>query len=1135
MNTSWILALPLLSSMAFAQSAKLELGKPLAQIQLEAVRGFNLGNMMNIIENRKALLELQPAIVRFPAGNVGDDQDLNASSLKIFSINLKLLEKNGVPPQVIMQTRAFQGARGNGKNQAEDAANAARLALANNIRVDYWSVGNEPNLYAVTRGDKSWTAEKYCQTFKAHRAAILAVQPNAKFAGPSTTGDAVFLENFVRLCGDQIDVLTWHVYPTDGRATDEAAIASIARVDIEREQYITLWKDPVKNPLAFAKPIEFGLTEYGLSYRTESARHIGDQLAGLWAAETTLRMAQAGATLNTYFALQGIGPHGTLDISGVPTATYYAFRHLTHFVGQAFEVRSDNPQLWLHAAQLENRLTIIASNTSTTTQTLESTIAGWELIGVKGFTNATVQKEAPDIALATKANLALPARSFWRLVYRKAVTATKPLVNLATVWREGNFRAPPEPEFKTANLAAPYATNTWWGSVLWEKFSGALMAHPLALQATAKGMALNYPKLEVNEDGFSTPFAPDITVGLQGKQFLDTRVDAASDFLVSVVSQAGQSKLTSTFGHGVPFAWFTTSGAPLSISFTQNPEIWARSCQEVPCDTLGLRVAGRDYVLFTSLGAQWQGIGVSRAVTGSTLVVAALPEEAQQNPTLRLQATAFLYLHKEKPVDSNVSWQWQRSSAMVETTHRLETVASQPTIMGLYPHQWKNSQMPLTSWSYISARGQIKLATTNSFTTRTAYTGILPNLPLTTNSTARESVRTALLAFVERKRFFPLAPESVRITDAYTDARNFGRLSQALEIANQLGETSAVQTLLTALKERLDEWFDPAPPHALLWDGRWGTLIPVPASHGADYQLNDHHFNFGYFLQAAASVATQDPIWLEKHRTLLDVIAREIAAPSNDPSFTKTRNFDAYAGHSWASGDSRGQMRGANQESSSEAINAWAGLIRYAEVSGNDLLLERAVGMYTLETNAVWQYWFAAGQNFPSAFTPSAIGILWGDGGQYGTWWTGSKGAIHLINALPLTGASLYLARKPNFIAENFANFKQQRYWNDLAAMYLALLNPTRGQAEYNPELPVEFGNSQPQIFHWFSSLEQFGTPVQNMSADVAQFAVLQKQNQRTYAGFNQSNRIKTATFSDGTLLVIPAGQYATQTKEVQP
>jgi GH35 family endo-1,4-beta-xylanase len=389
-----------------------------------ALTGYNFGNYMNAIEFPKPLRALEPGLLRFPAGNVGDDQDLSESSLRTFKANLSIFK--GQQPKIMVQTRVF-GRTTEAKNRPEDAADAARAAIKLGLQVDYWNIGNEPDLYAVTRGDTSWTADKYCDTFRAQRKAILAVQPDAKFAGPSITAKPEFLTRFVERCGDIVDVLTWHEYPTDGRATDETALSSIAKVSNDIEQYLTLWKDKTRNPLGYARTIDFGLTEYGLSYRTDSSRHIADQVAGLWAAETTLRMAEAGAKLNTYFALQGVGPHGTLDISGIPRPTYYAFQHLKHFTGESLKVSSSNPNLWLHAAKNKNTLQVIAINTSTNGSSLALDIPGWEVTGAKGFTEQTVKAEAQDIRFNTSATLEMPARSLVRIAYKQVIPSLRAL------------------------------------------------------------------------------------------------------------------------------------------------------------------------------------------------------------------------------------------------------------------------------------------------------------------------------------------------------------------------------------------------------------------------------------------------------------------------------------------------------------------------------------------------------------------------------------------------------------------------------------------------------------------------------------------------------------------------------------
>ena len=49
--------------------------------------------------------------------------------------------------------------------------------------------------------------------------------------------------------------------------------------------------------------------------------------------------------------------------------------------------------------------------------------------------------------------------------------------------------------------------------------------------------------------------------------------------------------------------------------------------------------------------------------------------------------------------------------------------------------------------------------------------------------------------------------------------------------------------------------------HLFYYDQNWGTLIGYAASYGSDQELNDHHFHYGYFIAAAATLAKFDPAW----------------------------------------------------------------------------------------------------------------------------------------------------------------------------------------------------------------------------------------------------------------------------------
>src|SRR6202035_5411999 len=121
-----------------------------------------------------------------------------------------------------------------------------------------------------------------------------------------------------------------------------------------------------------------------------------------------------------------------------------------------------------------------------------------------------------------------------------------------------------------------------------------------------------------------------------------------------------------------------------------------------------------------------------------------------------------------------------------------------------------------------------------------------------------------------------------------------------------------------------------------------------------------------------------------------------------DPQFPFLRNFDPYAGHSWASGYAK-FADGNNQESSSEAMNAWYGLILWGEATGDTKLRDLGVWLYTTELAGVEEYWFdVTGENFPKAFTMPALGMVWGGKGAYATWFSGDAEAVQGINWLPI-------------------------------------------------------------------------------------------------------------------------------------
>lgn len=377
--------------------------------------GFNFGNWMAVADFRTELAKVPAGALRFPGGNIGDEQDMDAATLDTFKSLTTLVAGE---PELLVQTRVYQGRvdRPAG-NTPEDAARAVRMARERGLHVRIWEIGNEPDLFSEVRGDPSWTAPRYCEVFRAQAAAIRREDPAALVAGPAVSGAQPgaprFLERFVELCGDVVDVLTWHIYPTDGSGSEESALASASEVDRTVARFRELWKDARRNPLGHQRPIRLGVTEYGLSWKTDRPRFLADQVGALWAAESALRMARQGVSLAHYFAYQGTGFHGLLDAGGIPRPSYYGFQLLHALDGRFIDAVSSDASIWAHATRAGSRISLVLINTHRDAQTIRVAGSGLQVARTRSFDAAVAENEEPFASIAVQAGqrLTLPARS----------------------------------------------------------------------------------------------------------------------------------------------------------------------------------------------------------------------------------------------------------------------------------------------------------------------------------------------------------------------------------------------------------------------------------------------------------------------------------------------------------------------------------------------------------------------------------------------------------------------------------------------------------------------------------------------------------------------------------------------------
>jgi endoglucanase Acf2 len=555
-------------------------------------------------------------------------------------------------------------------------------------------------------------------------------------------------------------------------------------------------------------------------------------------------------------------------------------------------------------------------------------------------------------------------------------------------------------------------------------------------------------------------------------------------------------------------------------------------------NVVGVTVDGVHYGLFAPTGATWNienGEFTSDLNGADYFSVAELPDSSVD--TLMLfheHAYAFV-------TDTTVSYAYDQEGAQVVTDFTVETELkeggfSDDPLLSLYRHQWLNTNDDLTDYSYDTARGEMKLMIGNEFSTQMDYNGILTALP-----NVLSSEQNATLYQLVDNEYQTLIQKNgdVFAPDTYWTGKEMGRLSELTELAKQVGHETAADLFLNTIRGELEDWFTVSDSTEnntdkhFYYNEEWGTLQGYPASFHTEKELNDHHFHYGYFVNAAATVAQYDPAWAQDWGGMVDLIIKDVANTEHDGDIPFLRSFDPYAGHSWASGHGAFSS-GNNHESSSESINFATGVIKWGAFTDNTDIRDLGIYLHTTEVAATEQYWFDVDNAiFPEGFLHGNVGMVWGDGASYSTWFSAEPEAIHGINFLPLNGGSLYLGKHVDKVAENYNdlvanNGGEENSWVDLVWEFQSFSDPEAAIAKFeaNPNYTPEEGGSKAHTYHWLYNMNTLGHVDTTISADTPFYAVFDKDGVKTYTAFNPSASDAVVTFSDGTTLDLGAGAF---------
>ena len=495
----------------------------------------------------------------------------------------------------------------------------------------------------------------------------------------------------------------------------------------------------------------------------------------------------------------------------------------------------------------------------------------------------------------------------------------------------------------------------------------------------------------------------------------------------------GGNRLDVTMARGVPFTWTRWNG-------TVQPKIMISGTTYYDASNNPITVTGNSFTA-SSFSFDYQGRSFGVFLPDNTTVTVASnylqPQLSGSNNYMvvgylpaKTNLAAFAALAYARPTNTRLDWSLDPVAGMVNTTWTLTTTpmkgANLGTIQGWLPHHYRTttSNLNFEAYTYLTPRGTMKCATGSTFQIAFPFKGITPALPAPQPGGTVNPYQPARMS-----GYLNSFDPGTMIGDTYWGGKALALCAQNMWFALESGDITNTNRLQSALHTALADWLTYTPGETQGYFAlypNWHALIGTSASYGSQ-AFNDLHFHYGYFAVAGATLGMVDPQFLTDYGPMLTKVVKCYGNwDRSDTSEPFLRTFDIWEGHSNAGGMSSGD--GNNQESSSEAMQSWAGLFLLGGALSNDAMQAAGAMGFAMESCAVNEYWQDIYQtNFPVGYTRQGNGILTADSYAYATYFSGDPAWVYGIQYVPAQHWLNYLSRYQTATVAN----KWQAMWTE--------------------------------------------------------------------------------------------------------
>ncbi|KAI4346796.1 hypothetical protein L6164_007665 [Bauhinia variegata] len=585
-----------------------------------------------------------------------------------------------------------------------------------------------------------------------------------------------------------------------------------------------------------------------------------------------------------------------------------------------------------------------------------------------------------------------------------------PLVNSTVLPDPSTF-------FSPKLLSDPLPTNSFFQNYALKNGNQTEYVHPYLINSSSSSLSVSFPARFFTAAVIYQVFAADLTISAsEKKSHLDSNssshvISSYSD--LSVTLDFPSSNLRFFLVRGSPFVTASVRrGTTLSIS-SGHTIISLSADDSLTKHTLKLN-NGQTWLIYTSSKIYFKHTR-SQITSGrfsGIIRIAVLPNS---NPNYEATLDKYSSCYPvsglagfRKPFTLEYRWRKEGSCGdLLMLAHPLHLQLLSKNDGGI---------TVLNDFKYRSIDGELVGVVGDSWVLKADPISVTWHSTSGVKENFQKQIVSALIKDVKALNSSALGTNS-----SYFYGKLVARAARLALIAEEVGFPRVIPAISKFLKKTIEPWLDGTfIGNAFLYDKKWGGLVTRLGSTDStgDFGFgiyNDHHFHLGYYLYGIAVLAKIDPAWGTKYKPQAYSLLEDFMTLKRKPrqSYPRVRNFDFYKLHSWAAGLTE-FADGRNQESTSEAVNAYYSAALMGMAYGDTHLVGIASTLTAFEILAAQTWWHVKAESnlYEEEFTREnrAVGILWNNKRDSALWfapaeWRECRLGIQVLPLLPITEA----------------------------------------------------------------------------------------------------------------------------------